>query len=159
MQFEEAVSKAVFYPQTPQGGLKRLDYEMRELDENMYFGASAIVLESDTFVRKRMTFSEKLLWEKLKGKQVCGKRFRRQHPIGIFIAGFYCHEAKLVVEVDGEMHKYKTEYDDRRSAEMEKFGIKVIRFSNDEVENRIEKVIGTIEDTVNERSKSPPWGI
>ena len=63
------------------------------------------------------------------------------------------------MEVDGEFHKYKMEYDDGRSAEMEKFGIQVIRFSNDEVENHIVKVIGLIEDTVNERSKSPPWGI
>jgi len=61
----------------------------------MYFGASSTVLESATLMRRRVTYQEKLLWEKLKGKQVCGKRFRRQHPIDMFIADFYCHEVKL----------------------------------------------------------------
>jgi very-short-patch-repair endonuclease len=106
-----------------------------------------------------MTYHEKLLWEKLKGKQVCGVRFRRQHPIELFIADFYCHKVRLVVEVDGEVHNDKVDYDDGRSAEMEKFGIKVIRFTNIEVENSIEEVVNRIETIVNERIKSPPWGI
>jgi very-short-patch-repair endonuclease len=76
-----------------------------------------------------------------------------------FIADFYCHEAKLVVEVDGDIHNDKTDYDDGRSAEMEKFGIIVLRFTNAEVETSLEKVICKIKTTVNERLKSPPWGI
>ena len=106
-----------------------------------------------------MTNSEELLWERLKGKQVSGHRFRRQHPIDIFIADFYCHEARLVVEVDGDIHSMKSEYDDGRTAEMEKFEIKVIRFTNNEVENNIDAVIRKIEMIVIERIKSPPWGI
>jgi very-short-patch-repair endonuclease len=90
---------------------------------------------------------------------MCGVRFRRQHLIMFFIADFYCHEVKLVVEVDGEIHNDKTDYDDGRSAEMEKFGILVLRITNTEVETSLEKVIYQIETIVNERLKSPPWGI
>ena len=106
-----------------------------------------------------MTTCEKLLWERLKLKQICGLRFRRQHPIIFFIADFYCHEARLVIEIDGEIHTQRREYDDGRSAEMEKYFIKVIRFTNSEVENNIDNVIRVIEAEVNNRSQSPPWGI
>jgi very-short-patch-repair endonuclease len=132
---------------------------MKELDKNMYFGAKAVTIETAKLLRNNMTYHENLLWENLKGKQICGVRFRRQHPIMFFIADFYCHEAKLVVEVDGEIHDDKKEYDDGRSAEMEKFGILVLRVTNSEVETDLEKVICKIETTVNKRLKSPPWGI
>lgn len=125
----------------------------------MYFRAKPGIMESAKLLRNNMTYHEKLLWEKLKGKQICGVRFRRQHPISLFIVDFYCHEARLVVEVDGEIHYDRIDYDDGRSAEMERFGIKVIRFTNFEVENNIRKVIRRIETTVIERIKSPPWGI
>jgi very-short-patch-repair endonuclease len=88
-----------------------------------------------------------------------GLRFRRQHPIDIFIVDFYCHEARLVVEIDGAIHKNQYEYDDGRAAEIEKFGIEIIRFTNEEVENNIGHVIKKIELRVKERTKSPPWGI
>jgi very-short-patch-repair endonuclease len=130
---------------------------MRELDKNMYFGAKPDVVELGKSLRNAMTYQESLLWEKLKGKQICTVRFRRQHPIYFYIVDFYCHEARLVVEVDGEIHYDRIEYDDGRSAEMEKFGIKVIRFTNFEVENNIEKVTKRIEAVVNERIKSPTW--
>jgi very-short-patch-repair endonuclease len=132
---------------------------MEELDKTMYFRAKPGILETARLLRKNMTNSEELLWERLKGKQVSGHRFRRQHPIDIFIADFYCHEARLVVEVDGDIHSMKSEYDDGRTAEMEKFEIKVIRFTNNEVENNIDAVIRKIEMIVIERIKSPPWGI
>jgi very-short-patch-repair endonuclease len=125
----------------------------------MYFRAKPGVLETAKMLRNDMTYHEKLLWERLKGKQICGVRFRRQHPVNFFIADFYCHQVKLVLEVDGEIHKDKIEYDDGRSAEMEKFGIVIIRFTNYEVENSIQNVIKKIETIVNDRLKSPPWGI
>ena len=100
-----------------------------------------------------------MLWERVKQKQICGLRFRRQHPIDFFIADFYCHEAKLVIELDGEIHNQQREYDDVRSAEMERFFIKVIRFTNSEIENNIEEVIKKIENEINGRIESPPCGI
>jgi very-short-patch-repair endonuclease len=86
-------------------------------------------------------------------------RFRRQHPIDIFIADFYCHEARLVIEIDGDIHNYSIEYDDGREAEIEKYNIKVIRFSNDQVINDIASVVNNISNAVQERILSPPWGI
>ena len=106
-----------------------------------------------------MTTHEKLLWERLKLKQICGVRFRRQHPIDFFIADFYCHEARLVVEIDGEIHNHQREYDDGRSAEMERYFIKVIRFTNSEIEKNIKDVVKRIENEVTGRMESPPWGI
>ena len=132
---------------------------MKELDKNMYFGAKPGVMDLAKSFRNNLTYYENLLWEKLNGKKICGVRFRRQHPINFFIADFYCHEVRLVVEVDGVIHTHKIDYDDGRSAELEKFGIKVIRFTNSEVENSISKVVNRIETIVNERIKSPPWGI
>ena len=78
---------------------------------------------------------------------MCGLRFKAQHPIDIFIADFYCHALKLVIEIDGEIHHSndQKEYDINREAELERFGIKVIRFTNMEVEQDIEKVRREIE--------------
>jgi len=124
---------------------------MEELDKSMYYGAKYITVQAAKLLRKHMTYCEKLLWERLKHKQICGVRFRRQHPIDFFIADFYCHEAKLVVEIDGAIHKQQSEYDDGRSAEMEKYHIKVIRFANSEIENNIEGVIKVIQDETRSR--------
>ena len=121
---------------------------MEELDKSMYYNASPSTLEAARILRKNMTRHEGLLWNKIKGKKICGVRFRRQHPIDLFIADFYCHEARLVIEIDGEIHNQQAEYDNSRSAEIEKFGLKVIRFKNIEVENSIEAVIKVIENTV-----------
>ena len=114
----------------------------------MYFKAKPDIIEAARLLRKNMTNSEMLLWERLKGKQICGLRFRKQHPIDIFIADFYCHEARLVIEIDGEIHDLKAEYDKGRTAELEKYGIEVIRFRNHEVVKNIEKVVSQITSKV-----------
>jgi very-short-patch-repair endonuclease len=126
-------------------------FAMNELDKTMYFRANPVTLETARLLRRRMTYSESLLWEKLKGKQLMGLRFRRQHPIDIFIVDFYCHEVKLVIEIDGEIHLDQIEYDDGREADIEKYDIKIIRFTNDEVNNNIEDVIQKIESVIKER--------
>jgi very-short-patch-repair endonuclease len=77
---------------------------MEELEKTMYFRAKSDILEAARILRKSMTLPEKLLWDKLKEKQIYGLRFRRQHPIEFFIADFYCHQIRLVVEIDGEIH-------------------------------------------------------
>jgi very-short-patch-repair endonuclease len=132
---------------------------MKEIDKSMYYGAKPITIAAAKILRDNMTTCEKLLWERVKQKQICGLRFRRQHPIDFFIADFYCHEARLVIEIDGDIHNQHREYDDGRSAEMEKWFIKVIRFSNSEVENKIDDVILKIENEIKSRIQSPPWGI
>ena len=132
---------------------------MEEIEKSMYYGAKPETFEAARILRKNMTPYEKILWEKLKLKQICGVRFRRQHPIDFFIADFYCHDARLIVEIDGEIHEQQKVYDDGRSAEMEKYFIKVLRFTNSEVENNIKDVVERIENQIKIRIQSPPWGI
>ncbi|TCO07869.1 very-short-patch-repair endonuclease [Natronoflexus pectinivorans] len=126
---------------------------MFETDKQMYFGASVSTINKAKELRKRMTNSETLLWNQLKGKRICNVRFRRQHPIDIFIADFFCYSALLVVEVDGETHNYQENYDINRTAELERFGVEVIRFTNQEVETDLEKVLNKIEEKVSNRMK------
>lgn len=117
----------------------------------MYFNANPATFQKARHLRNNMTFHEKILWERLKGKKICGLRFRRQHPVDFFIADFYCHEARLVIEIDGEIHNKQKDYDQGRSAEMEKYGILVLRFSNFDIEEKIEEVIKEIEKTAMNR--------
>ncbi len=93
-----------------------------------------------------MTEAEIRLWEHLKNKQIFNLRFRRQRPIHIFIADFYCHQVKLVIEVDGDIHlmKENKEWDEGRTAEIERFGINIIKFTNQQVITDIGKVIEEI---------------
>jgi len=121
-------------------------------DRSMFYGACSETFRTAEILRKNMTLSEKILWKKLKNKELFKIKFRRQHPIDIFIADFYCHPFKLVIEIDGEIHldKKNKEYDLGRTAELEKFGIKVLRFTNDEVIFNIESVINKIQKVINE---------
>jgi len=109
----------------------------------MHFDATENIRANANKLRKQMTHAEKLLWNKLKNNQVLGFKFRRQHPIDIFIADFYCHKAKLIIEVDGEIHnsKHNKESDKGRTIELEELGLTVIRFTNKEVEDNINDVI------------------
>lgn len=92
-----------------------------------------------------MTDAEMLLWGHLKGSQL-GAKFRRQHPLGIYIADFYCHQHKLVIEVDGGIHNLPrvAVNDIKRQLNIEDDGIKVLRFTNDEIYNQLQKVLDTI---------------
>ena len=115
---------------------------------NMFYNAKPHIFEKAKALRDNMTFSEKLLWKRLKGKKVLGLRFRAQHPIDIFIADFYCHPIKLVVEIDGGIHQQEkqNEYDMGREAELKKLSIDVIRFTNEEVIENIDNVIKVISE-------------
>jgi len=79
-----------------------------------------------------------------------GLKFRRQHPVHIFILDFYCHERKLAIEVDGGVHKAieQSERDENRTYELEHIGISVLRFTNEEVEKHINEVLKRIEEAV-----------
>ena len=93
---------------------------------------------------KDMTAPEKKLWLKLKNKQIDGLRFRRQHPIGRYIADFYCHELKLVIELDGAIHDDRKEYDENRDAFLKAGGYSLLRFSNNSIEDSIDDVVKKI---------------
>ena len=100
----------------------------------MYYNASTHLLENAKILRKNTTEAEEHLWKEIKGEKL-GVKFRRQHMIDRFIADFYCHECKLVIEVDGGYHDdpNQMEYDLNRAFEIEQYDIHIIRFSNDEV--------------------------
>src|SRR5580698_3740948 len=97
-------------------------------------------------LRNEMTEAELLLWERIRKNKFGGYRFRAQHPIGKFIVDFYCHEALLAIEIDGDIHlnNIVAERDEGREIEIIKLGIKVVRFTNDEIYNDLDKVALTI---------------
>ena len=76
-----------------------------------------------------------------------GFKFRRQHPLKYFIADFYCHEAKLVVELDGNIHELENikEYDQHREVIISELGITILRFTNDEIFSEVQNVINKME--------------
>jgi very-short-patch-repair endonuclease len=90
-----------------------------------------------------MSMPERTLWSLLRREQQ-GLRFRRQHPIGPFILDFYCPSAKLCVEVDGPSHIEQAEYDLRRDRWLAEQGIRVLRVSADDVEQRSAVVLASI---------------
>jgi len=114
---------------------------------SMFYNAKPHIFEKAKILRDHMTDAELKLWDILRNKQLLNFRFRPQHPIDIFIADFYCHSLKLVIEVDGGIHNTKDqrEYDIGREAELLNWGIKVIRFTNEEVKNDVYLVKKKIE--------------
>ena len=117
----------------------------------MFFGASRNTFEKAHELRNNMTDAEKVIWKELKNRRVFKTKFRRQHPIDIFIVDFYCHEFKLAIEIDGEIHLDKeiAEYDDGRTHDLEELGIKILRFTNNKVFNDINYVLKEISNTLN----------
>lgn len=117
----------------------------------MFEGASHLVFELAKNLRKNMTDAEINLWMHLKAG-LKGLKFRRQHPIGIYIADFYCHKVKLIVEADGKIHERKDikEYDEERETSLLSMGYTIIRFTNEEILKNIETVLAAIEQKVDE---------
>jgi very-short-patch-repair endonuclease len=95
-------------------------------------------------LRRRMTTAETRLWARLRKSQLAGLHFRRQQVIDGYIADFYCHEAGLVVEVDGPTHAQDQEWDDERDRALGKRGLRVLRFANRDVVERVEWVLSEI---------------
>jgi len=121
-------------------------YLGKTIEKEMFYGASPETFELAKSLRRKMTVAEKILWERIKNRRIKKLKFRRQHPIRYYIADFYCHEIKLVIELDGKVHDEadQKEHDEGRTGELERFDIRVIRFKNDEVIKDIDKVIGKI---------------
>lgn len=97
-----------------------------------------------------MTQAEKLLWERLK-LQRDQFAFRRQHIISDYIADFICIKKKLIVEIDGKYHMLPQQHisDEERTAHLERFGYKVLRFTNEQVYDHLEDVLSSIYDILN----------
>ncbi len=95
-------------------------------------------------MRRAMTAAEKCLWERLRHHRLGGLHFRRQQRLGPFIVDFYCHEARLVVEVDGEVHEQQRERDAERDRFLASGGLRILRFPNDQVLYNTEAVVAEI---------------
>ena len=115
--------------------------------------------QSRTFaktMRRTLTKAEASLWSHLKGKQLNGHHFRRQHPIGPYIADFACVEAKLVLEVDGSTHMSIQDqtYDAKRTAFLEAEGWQVMRVWNNQVYENRAGILRAIDEVVTARAMS-----
>lgn len=83
------------------------DFDFLQVNEpKMFYGASNIIFKNAKALRKRQTDAERLLWQQINEKKL-GVKFRRQHPISFYIVDFYCHEVKLIIELDGGIHDLK----------------------------------------------------
>lgn len=124
------------------------------MKKKMFLGADRLVFQNAESLRYRMTPAEELLWEQLKGKQL-GVKFRRQHRLGIYIADFYCHQHKLVIELDGSIHHLPeiAQNDIIRQTNLELDGLKVLRFTNEQVFNNLNKVL----ENINTQIKGSPF--
>ncbi|AEE54032.1 endonuclease domain-containing protein [Haliscomenobacter hydrossis] len=112
----------------------------------MYYGALTRNFEFAKQNRVNSTPAESALWEELRNKKLKGYKFRRQHPVGIFILDFYCHAAKLAIEIDGEYHLEQEQqlYDRARTELLYQAGIKELRFTNQDILTNLPSVLGTI---------------
>jgi very-short-patch-repair endonuclease len=97
-------------------------------------------------LRNEPTPAEAELWSRLRRGQLRGHRFRRQYSIGPFCVDFYCVQAKLVIEVDGDTHftPEAKQYDAQRQSYIEAFGIRFLRFTNVEVHDNLDGVLEAI---------------
>ena len=104
-----------------------------------------------------MTLSEVLLWQELKGKQMCGFDFDRQRPIDNYIVDFYCKDLQLAIEIDGESHDYhETQIKDRiRQRRLEKLGVRFLRFDDHDIKTSMGWVLEEIELWIGRNSPTP----
>ena len=100
---------------------------------------------------------EDLLWQLLRKRRRCNKKFRGQHPIGVYIADFYCAEARLVIEIDGQDHftEDAKRYDEARDRFMNSQRIRVLRFTGKQVEIETEWVLAQIDNSLASSMQSP----
>jgi very-short-patch-repair endonuclease len=104
----------------------------------MSYSTAEIAKQTARDLRRRQTTTEGKLWSVLRNRQLLGRKFLRQHPTFFkyqskkryFVADLYCHEKKLIVEIDGKIHDFQKEYDELRTYIINSLGIQVIRFKN-----------------------------
>jgi len=105
----------------------------------------ATIQERARELRQQLTAAEELLWSRLRNRQLGGLKFRRQHPLGSFIADFCCPSRRLVVEIGGDIHDLQPGRDRARTEQFEQHGYQVIRFRNEQVLTDIEAVLEAVE--------------
>ena len=113
-----------------------------------FHNAEAHLFEFARKMRKNPTPAEASLWMELRRKQRLGFYFRRQHPIYKYIVDFYCHKAKLIIEVEGSIHLLPEQRasDKERFEDLENLELHILCFTNEEVLNQRAKVIANIDE-------------
>jgi cyclase len=145
-------------PKSPKGDLSAkniIQHQIKLSAKNpykrggMFEGANPLVFELAKDLRHNMTEAEKVLWMHLRAG-VHGLKIRRQHPIGVYIADFYCHKVRLIIEVDGLIHDNPEmkDYDQKREQDLNSLGYSILRFANKEIFNDIENVLKMIKTKV-----------
>ena len=126
------------------------------IEKNMFFGAKAELFTMALQMRKNPTEVERAMWKIFRKFRQSGFPFHRQHPIEFYIVDFYCHNLRLVIEVDGEIHTEKEmqSHDEGRTGELERFGIKVIRFTNSQILHDSDLVVEKINATIKELTRT-----
>jgi very-short-patch-repair endonuclease len=111
-------------------------------------------------LRKNSTLSEVLLWNEIK-KKAFGYEFHRQVPIDEFIVDFFCHELLLAIEIDGSTHDYNYDYDLYRQLRLEKYGVKIVRYTDLEIKRSMNDVLRSLEIIISEieinKEETSPW--
>jgi very-short-patch-repair endonuclease len=120
------------------------------MENSLNKGTREINFENAKRMRKGPTHEEYVMWEELRNRKLLGYKFRRQHPLNNYIADFYCHELKLVIELDGKYHEQEEvkDKDQKRTDDLQALGINVYRISNEDLKNRsltIEKLLHFIQ--------------
>ncbi|MDO9391176.1 MAG: DUF559 domain-containing protein [bacterium] len=101
-------------------------------------------------MRRNMTLAERCFWNAVRANKIVGMHFHRQQVIDGFIADFYCGDQRLVVEIDGGIHETQKDNDNKRETALKKNGLRIIRFSNQEVINNLDRVLQKLKIYVRE---------
>lgn len=111
-----------------------------------YYIIFIIIKSRAKYLRRKETKAEKILWTRLRNRQVDGLKFRRQHPIGYFVPDFYCYEIKLIIELEGEIYdkKEQKKYDKVRKELINIWGYKILEFKYKQIYDNIDEVMRTI---------------
>lgn len=111
-----------------------------------YHKATERIFKNAKELRRNQTPAEELLWKILRSHKLDGLKFRRQHPVSYFIADFYCHELKLIIELDGDIHELEEgkAYDIKREGKLRALGLTVIRFKNEQVYTEPEVILQSV---------------
>ena len=119
------------------------------MKRGMFYKANPLIFENARELRNKLTPAEQTFWLRLK-EQFPQYKFRRQHPISIYISDFYCHKLKLVIEIDGSIHDSEDAKlaDEKRQKYLENLNLTVIRFTNEQIRSEPENVIKKISSII-----------
>ncbi|MBK8777739.1 MAG: endonuclease domain-containing protein [Saprospiraceae bacterium] len=122
---------------------------------SLHQNATQQIFEHAKWLRNNVTLTESILWEEVRNKKL-GVKFRRQHPLGAYVVDFYCHELRLVIELDGEYHTsvHQQGVDQEKDLELLGSGSTVLRINDKEVLEKLPGVIELLKLTVSDLKKN-----